>query len=212
MSERTVPTGIKELDEKLNGGLPVGLTMIYGKANTNKLTLALKLCINNINNGYSTLIVTSHPHLILYKLNQMNVQIDKSKMYFIQTKSIIDQMNVSLMVLNGYLRYDLIIIDNMGEYYRISSDLYTPLTIWKLAVKIMMLLGYASKKYAVPIVLLTQIRRNPKTGKEEPVMGNAVLFWSENVIHLRKIEGKTQIVVERYQGQQVNYEIIYEDQ
>ncbi len=211
MSEKIIPTGIKELDEKLNGGLPIGLTIIYGKANTNKLDLALKLCISNVNSGYSTLIVTSHPHLILYKMNQMNTLIDKSKVYFIQMKSIEDQIRVSLMIFNGYLKYDLIIIDNMGEYYRISSDLYTPLTIWKLAVKVMMLLGYASKKYSVPIVLLTQIRRNPRTGNEEPVMGNAALFWSENVIHLRRIGEKAQIIIERYKGQQINYEIIYED-
>jgi RecA/RadA recombinase len=211
VGEKIIPTGIKELDEKLNGGLPIGLTIIYGKANTNKLNLALKLCINNANSGYSTLIVTSHPHLILYKINQMNMLIDKSKVHFIQMKSIEDQIRVSLMIFNGYLKYDLIIIDNIGEYYRISSDLYAPLIIWKLAVKVMMLLGYASKKYSVPIILLTQIRRNPKTGNEEPVMGNAALFWSENVIHLRRIGEKTQITIERYQGQQINYEIIYED-
>lgn len=207
---RTIPTGIKELDEKLNGGLPTGLTIIYGKTNTDKLTLALRLCINNINDGYSTLIVTARPHLVLYKLNQMDKSFDKSKIRFIQTKNIEDQVYVSLMIFNGYLRDDLIIIDSIGEYYRISLDIYQPLTIWKLAIKTMMLLGYASKEYNTPIILLTQIRRNPKTSTEEPVMGNAALFWSENIIHLRKIKDKIYATIERFQGQQINYEVIYE--
>jgi RecA/RadA recombinase len=206
---KIIPTGIKEIDEKLIG-LTAGLTMIYGRANTDKLELALRLCINGINQGFSILMLTSRPHLMIYKLDQMNATIDRSKIYFIQIRNIKEQTYVTLMIYNGEINYDFIVIDSIGEYYRISTDLYSPLLLWRLAIENMMLLNHAARKFNIPILVIMPIRRNPKTGNEEPVMGNAVIFWSDTIIHLRKINGKKYAVIERLRGEQVNYEIIYE--
>lgn len=205
-----IPTGIKEIDEKLRGGLTPGLIIIYGKSNTDKLMLTLKLCINSINQGFSVLMLTSHPHLMVYKLDQMNVMIDQSKLHFIQIRSIKEQTYATLMISTGEINNDFIVIDSIGEYYRISVDLYSPLTLWRLAVENMMLLNYAAKKFNIPILVIMPIRRNPKTGNEEPVMGNAAIFWSDTIIHLRKIDEKKYAIIERLKGEQVNYEIVYE--
>ncbi len=207
---KIISTGIKEIDKKIHNGLSSGLTIIYGKANTDKLTLMLKSCINGVKQGFSVLILTSRPHLIVYKLDQIDPTIDKSKIHFIQIKSIKEQTYATLMIFNGEIKDDFIIIDSIGEYYRISTDLYSPLLLWRLAIENMMLLSYAARKFDIPILVLMQVRRNPKTGNEEPVMGNAAIFWSDTIIHLRKIEGKNYAVIERFKGEPTNYEIIYE--
>lgn len=207
---KIIPTGIKEIDEKLNNGLAPGLTIIYGRANTDKLMLMLKLCINSINQGFSVLMLTSHPHLMIYKLDQMNAIIDRSKLRFIQIRSIKEQTYATLMISNGEINNDFVVIDSIGEYYRISADLYSPLSLWRLAIENMMLLNYTARKFNIPILVLLPIRRNPKTGNEEPVMGNAAIFWSDTIIHLRKIDEKKYAIIERLRGEQVNYEIAYE--
>lgn len=204
-----IPTNCQSIDELLSGGFPCGqISLIYGKSNTGKTSLAIQCSVICARYNFKTIFVDNENSFSPVRLSQIaGNDVDLiSPLIILFSPLNFNEQSTFIETLDLYLnqRIVLIIFDTIIGLYR--SEFSKTEKIFALNRRLNRQLAYLSKIvkfYNVAILLTSQVRNNLQYNvdkKIEPVAHRLLRFWSQNIIRLEKTEKNSvrQAVLEKY--------------
>jgi RecA/RadA recombinase len=214
---KTLETGIKSLDNEINGGYPIKkLTLIYGEEKSGKTSLALQAAINNSLKNRKTIWIDCglhlHPERISIALENKNIE--KSLIIFLRPKTFEEQTRIieeMPFLMNEKIK--LIIFENYNELHRIIfGDIKKDLSIFKdLSFQIAYLKNIAFK-WEIPLIVTAQMHEVPigEGTIEEPVAARISKYWADIIIKLQNLVRRNikRIIIEKG-GKNENREIFF---
>jgi RecA/RadA recombinase len=192
-----IETGIKSLDNEINGGYPIKkLILIYGEEKSGKTSLALQAAINNSLKNRKTIWIDCgmhlHPERISIALENKNIE--KDLIIFLRPKTFEEQTRIVEEIpflMNEKIK--LIIFENYNELHRIIfGDIKKDLSIFKdLSFQIAYLKSIAFK-WGVPLIVTAQIHKVliGEEAIEEPVAARISKYWADIIIKLQNLVRK----------------------
>jgi DNA repair protein RadB len=208
-------TGNILLDKVLNKGYKSKeINMIYGPAATGKTTCCLMVAIDKAKKNEKVLYLDTENGFSIERIKQI-VKATNKKDY----KEIIENIivisidtfekqiktfeNLKEIVENGLI--GLVIIDTMGKQYRkaLREDHSAANNAMN---KQMREIKNVLDKTSAEIVITNQVYADFKNeGEVEMVGGKMIRNWSDNIIELKKIDGKREIILAT--GEKTNFKI-----
>jgi len=188
-----IPTGCKNIDELLGGGLPERtITQLYGPAGSGKTIVCLQTLKNAVFTGKKVLYIDSEGGFSQQRLEQIagdrkqqvleNTVLLEPTNFEEQTK-MIDRLEDQ--------KVDLIIVDSITALYRIEmTEDKVQETNKTMGKQLTQLLGYA-RKNDIPILLTNQVYSNFENGNIEPVGGDLLKYISKVVVEMSKQDATT---------------------
>ena len=209
-------SGCVSLDRMLQGGLkPKQLALIYGEAATGKTTLALQYTINCARKGYVIIYIDTDGTFPSKRFKQMASDYENiAPQIGILTPKDFFQQTILFENLDAYItdKTGLIVVDTINSLYRLEVN-HSQRFTYKEFNRNLAYLASVSKKYALPILLTSQvhaqIQKPSQTEKIEPVATRTLNFWASTIMKLQshhKPNVKTAFL-ERQGGK--NYSNIY---
>ena len=189
-----ISTGIKKLDQILDGGIKNGIiTDIFGARGTGKTHLAMQISINSLQNGGTVLFQDTtgefRPERMLEIIKTRHLE-----------PSLLENVKVGRVTNTGeqiqYLskikemdNFSLIIIDNITDLF--SFEYSKELQVLEkniLFMRYMHDLSLIAIQKRIPIVITNMIRKIDKTEKEN--LYNSISFFTHLKINLMKKDAK----------------------
>ncbi|MEM2928622.1 MAG: ATPase domain-containing protein [Nitrososphaerota archaeon] len=212
-----IETGIKSLDNEINGGYPIKkLTLIYGEEKSGKTSLALQAAINNSLKNRKTIWIDCgmhlHPERISIALENKNIE--KNLIIFLRPKTFEEQTRIieeMPFLMNEKIK--LIIFENYNELHRIIfGDIKKDLSIFKdLSFQIAYLKNIAFK-WKIPLIVTAQVHEVPIREEtiEEPVAARISKYWADIIIKLQNLVRRNvkKMIIEKGGGSE-NREIFF---
>ena len=190
-----ISTGLKKLDEFLNGGIPNGVIVdIFGGNGSGKTQLLLQLCINSIKNGGNVLYLDTtggfRPERILEIQKQLGIELNILEKI---TVSRVTNTSDQIKSINNFEKnhFSLIVIDNITDLF--SYEYKSDESVFEknsLFMKYMIQLSKFAITKKIPIIFTNMIRSHE--GKEVENMKSAVDPFTHIKIHLFKNSAKFQ--------------------
>jgi DNA repair protein RadB len=212
MEPSKIPTGCRELDEILDGGITVGdITLVYGEAETAKTTLAMHCAVNCAEKGFKTLFVDCDGTFSPIRLSQIvpeNVERVAERIIltrpknFGEQKTIIDNLasyltkGFGLVVFDTITRlYSLEVAENPEKTFELNRELNRQVA-W---------LAQVAKTKKIAVLLVSQVRSvfNPYVSVE-PVATRVLKFWANTIIAMKPTENPKviRVIVEKKSGRE----------
>lgn len=179
-----VCSGCKEFDEFLEGGYSK-ITTIYGAAATGKTTLAMLGAIEQAKMGKNVVYIDVENNFSIERLKQLVGEEYKellNNFLIIKIKSFKEQQIRIRDLLKLGEKISLIIIDNIGGYYRRLLK-RKPELANRMLISQLRTLEEVSKK--VPILITSQIYTNLKDNTTNIVGGSIIKKSSNYLIELK---------------------------
>ena len=189
-----ISTGIKKLDQILDGGIKNGIiTDIFGARGTGKTHLAMQISINSLQNGGTVLFLDTtgefRPERMLEIIKTRHLE-----------PSLLENVKVGRVTNTGeqiqYLskikemdNFSLIIIDNITDLF--SFEYSKELQVLEkniLFMRYMHDLSLIAIQKRIPIVITNMIRKTDKTEKEN--LYNSISLFTHLKINLIKKDAK----------------------
>ena len=189
-----ISTGIKKLDQILDGGIKNGIiTDIFGARGTGKTHLAMQISINSLQNGGTVLFLDTtgefRPERMLEIIKTRHLE-----------PSLLENVKVGRVTNTGeqiqYLskikemdNFSLIIIDNITDLF--SFEYSKELQVLEkniLFMRYMHDLSLIAIQKRIPIIITNMIRKIDKTEKEN--LYNSISFFTHLKINLMKKDAK----------------------
>lgn len=189
---KILPTGIKNIDKLLNGGIKGGaLTHVYGKARSGKTTLAIQTAVKVAISGWRILYVDAENSFSSQRLRQISgtsfERVAKEIVVFRPT-TFVEQSNI-VDNIEKYIvpKVKLIIFDTIATLYRVelgNSQRNFALNR-ELNRQLAVLLGLA-KKHDIAILITNQVRDVLVEGvaEIEPVGKRVLEHWTTSSLLL----------------------------
>ena len=187
-----IKTGLKKLDQSLDGGIKEGLiTDVYGQNATGKTQLTFQICINAIKNEKNVLFQDTtgnfRPERLIemLKLHKLNpILLDKIKVRRI-TNSIQQVESLSKI---SFKNFSLIVIDNVTDLFSFEySKKEQSLEKYLAFMKYMQNLASIAINAKIPIVVTNSIRTFDENEKEN--LEKSINLFSHIKIRLTKNQG-----------------------
>jgi len=188
-----LPTGCRNIDELLGGGLPERtITQLYGPAGSGKTIVCLQALKNASLIGKKVMYVDSEGGFSQQRLEQ--IAGDK-KQTILKNTILVEPTNfeeqIKIMDKLENEKVDLIIVDSITALYRIEmTEDKVQETNKALGKQLTQLLGYA-RKNNIPILLTNQVYSNFDNGNIEPVGGDLLKYISKVVVEMSKEDAVT---------------------
>lgn len=188
-----ISTGLKKLDEILNGGIPSSaITDVYGANGTGKTQLLLKICIHSIKNKGNVLFLDTtggfRPERILEIQKHLNLEfniLDKITISRIRNTS--EQINFHKNI--ELENFSLIVIDNITDLfsyeYKTEESIFEKNSLFMRHLHDLSLIALTKK---IPIVITNMIRNMGDTEVEN--MRKAIDLYTHIKIKLSKNHSK----------------------
>ena len=182
--ESFVPTGISEVDNFLQGGIPNGkITHVYGPAGSGKTTFVLKLAASVAKQKSKVLYIDSGNQFDSERLRQIcgdKFPIVSKNIMVIHPEDFLEQSEV-IDRLEPFLGKDvkLIIVDTLTALYRRSLTKDKERTVvyhQELNRQIAVLLD-SSIHHKIPLVLINQVTAKPEIQDVIPVAPSILRYW-----------------------------------
>ncbi|MFZ9005246.1 MAG: ATPase domain-containing protein [Nitrosopumilaceae archaeon] len=188
-----ISTGLKKLDEILNGGIPsCAITDIYGANGTGKTQLILQICINSIKNKGNVLFLDTtggfRPERILEIQKHQNLDLNiLDKITISRISNTSEQIN---SIKNTDLeKFSLIVIDNITDLfsyeYKTEDSISEKNSLFMRHLHDLSLIAITNK---IPIVITNMIRN--MGDKEVENMRKAIDLYTHIKIKLSKNSSK----------------------
>ncbi|MBA4453914.1 MAG: ATPase domain-containing protein [Nitrosopumilaceae archaeon] len=188
-----ISTGLKKLDEILNGGIPsCAITDIYGANGTGKTQLILQICINSIKNKGNVLFLDTtggfRPERILEIQKHQNLDLNiLDKITISRIRNTSEQIN---SIKNTDLeKFSLIVIDNITDLfsyeYKTEDSISEKNSLFMRHLHDLSLIAITNK---IPIVITNMIRN--MGDKEVENMRKAIDLYTHIKIKLSKNSSK----------------------
>jgi DNA repair protein RadB len=192
-----IPTGCKELDKSLEGGIPFeNVSLIYGEAETGKTTLAMQLTVNCALQGYKTLFIDCDGTFSAQRLSQIaseNFKKVAELMILVKPNSFREQ-TVVIDKLPEYVvkNFGLLVVDTLTSLYRVEIAEH-PNKTFELNRELnrqMALLAQIAKTRKIAVIIASQVRSvfDEAYVSIEPVATRVLKFWADIIIALRPTE------------------------
>ena len=188
------PTGLPELDEGLDGGLPTSsITLIYGEEKSGKTSLALKLCALAARRDRAAYIDCSnrlHP-LRLAQILRGN-RVDRSRLLILPVESFFQQEEIVLRLYDYPPPAPLIVLDDFTFRHRleIKGDVKQDTPIYERLAFQLAALKEAAMKRDIAIVIIGQVHTLPNTGETRAVAHRILTYWSDYVLRMGRRFGE----------------------
>lgn len=192
-----IPTGCKNIDLLLGGGIPERtITQLYGPAGSGKTIVCLETLKNATLTGKKVAYIDSEGGFSSQRLEQIA---GTKKNKILENTLLIEPTNFDeqIDIINKIEKekVDLIIVDSITALYRIElTDEKVQETNKALGRQLITLLAYA-RKNNVPILLTNQVYSNFDNGNIEPVGGDLLKYISKIVIEMQKIDPITRRMI-----------------
>lgn len=189
-TKKRIPIGCLCLDRLLHGGLPPNqLTVFYGKAATGKSTIALQYSVNCARNNLQVIYIDGDGAFSVERLKQIASDFDLvAPLILIFTPKNFFEQTVLVEKLELYLsdNIGLIIVDTINNLYRVTlKNSKITFTLNRELNRQLAYLAYYTKKYDIPVLVMSQVHSSLKEGGEvEPVATRALNYWASNIVHL----------------------------
>jgi DNA repair protein RadB len=192
-----IPTGCRELDKFLDGGISsenVGL--FYGEAETGKTTLAMQLAVNCALQGYKTLFIDCDGTFSARRLSQIaseNFKDVAEQIILIKPNSFREQ-TVAIDKLPEYIskNFGLLVVDTLTSLYRaeIAEHPDKAFELNRELNRQMALLAQIAKTRKIVVAIASQVRSvlDEAYVSIEPVATRVLKFWADIIIALRPTE------------------------
>ena len=188
-----ISTGLKKLDEILNGGIPsCAITDIYGANGTGKTQLILQICVNSIKNKGNVLFLDTtggfRPERILEIQKHQNLDLNiLDKITISRIRNTSEQIN---SIKNTDLeKFSLIVIDNITDLfsyeYKTEDSISEKNSLFMRHLHDLSLIAITNK---IPIVITNMIRN--MGDKEVENMRKAIDLYTHIKIKLSKNSSK----------------------
>ena len=184
-----ISTGLKNLDEILNGGIPsCAITDIYGANGTGKTQLLLQICINSIKNKGNVLFLDTtggfRPERILEIQKHQNLDLNiLDKITISRIRNTSEQMNSTKNI--DLEKFSLIVIDNITDLfsyeYKTEESIFEKNSLFMRHLHDLSLIAITNK---IPIVITNMIRN--MGDKEVENMRKAIDLYTHIKIKLSK--------------------------
>ncbi|MBS3150319.1 AAA family ATPase [Candidatus Woesearchaeota archaeon] len=156
-----------------------GINLIYGESATGKTTLALQESLRFAKENKRVLYVDTENGFSVERLKQMddNYREALNKIFLVQPKSFIEQHEL----IKKLSKFDLIIIDTIGKYYRreIKENLYSANARLNKQMRIL-------KGLDAPIMVLNQVYFDINKNRLRNIGENILKKWVDRIIQLEK--------------------------
>ena len=181
-----IPTGCRNLDKLLGGGLlESAITQVYGAPGSGKSNIALVSALNAAKLGKKVLFIDTEGSFHPERVKQ--VFKDKTMLKGVKLVNVSDFTQQEKVIMSlGKEKFDLIIVDSMTSLYRgeKTDENYIGIsrTLGKQASK---LLSYA-RDNQVPVLITNQVYMSLANGEDEPVGGDVLKYYSKVVVKIEK--------------------------
>ncbi len=193
-----IPTGLKSLDNFLNGGLTPGkLYHIYGPSGAGKTTLALQIVMNNLYMGGRVIWVETARKNFLNRLSIMLAENSRSKLSdiivfplknFEEQSSLINKLadfitrRINLLVFDTITDLYSISLQEKRENIKLNKEINRQLAVVKSACLLKNIIG----------VVINNVRQriSDEGFKTEPVAGKIITYWADYNIELSNFNFK----------------------
>jgi DNA repair protein RadB len=192
-----IPTGCRELDKFLDGGIPFeNVSLIYGEAETGKTTLAMQLAVNCALHGYKTLFMDCDGTFSVRRLSQIASENFKkvSELIILVKPNNFREQIIVIDKLPEYVakNFGLIVVDTLTSLYRVEIAEH-PNKAFELNRELnrqMALLAQIAKTRKVAVMIVSQVRSvfDEAYVSVEPVATRVLKFWADVIIALNPTE------------------------
>lgn len=185
-----IPTGLKQLDRFLSGGIPSGVIVdIFGGNATGKTLLSLQLAVNSIKNGGKVLYIDTtggfRPERILEIQKSSGINFDLLGKITVSRVTNTFQQIDALSNLNTQNDFSLIVIDNITDLFSYEYTARESIAEKNaLFMRYMRNLSHIAVTNKIPIVITNMIRH--LKDKEVENMKGAIDQFTHIKIHLFK--------------------------
>ncbi len=179
-----VSSGCKEFDEFLNGGYS-DITTMYGAAATGKTTFAILSAIEQAKRGHNVLYIDVENNFSVQRFKQLSGECYKELLDNLLIVKINNFREQQLRIKSLFELQDkvsLIVIDNIGGYYRRLLKSKQELAN-RMFISQFRILEEVSKK--VPVLITNQVYTDAKNGEMRVVGGEIVKKSSDYIIELK---------------------------
>jgi DNA repair protein RadB len=195
-----IPTGCRELDKFLDGGIPFeNVSLIYGEAETGKTTLAMQLAVNCALHGYKTLFMDCDGTFSVRRLSQIASENFKkvSELIILVKPNNFREQIIVIDKLPEYVakNFGLIVVDTLTSLYRVEIAEH-PNKAFELNRELnrqMALLAQIAKTRKIAVIVASQVRSafDENYVSIEPVATRVLKFWADTIIALRPTENSS---------------------
>lgn len=192
-----IPTGCRELDKFLDGGIPFeNVGLFYGEAETGKTTLAMQLAVNCALQGYKTLFIDCDGTFSARRLSQIaskNFRDVAEQIILMKPKSFCEQA-VVIDKLPEYIskNFGLLVVDTLTSLYsaEIAEHPNKAFELNRELNRQMALLAQIAKTRKIVVIIASQVRSvfDETYVSIEPVATRVSKFWADIIIALRPTE------------------------
>jgi RecA/RadA recombinase len=192
----------------MGGGIPkANVTLLYGKANTGKSSLALQCAVISARQNLKTIIIDSDNTFSPMRLSQIaphDLDYISPLIFIFKPKSFYEQ---SLLIenLDDYISDDivLIIVDTITSHYRLELGRIEKIfSLNRNLNRQIAYLGRIAKIHNIAVLLISQVRdvfQNDKQ-KIEPVATRVLKFWAQIILKLKMTKKPTvrEVLIEKH--------------
>ncbi len=209
-----IPIGCESIDRLLGGGLVEGaITQIYGESGSGKTNIALFTAFTASKMNKKVIFLDTEGSFHEQRVNQI---FGDEKNALLKNIKLLDARSFEEQEeeIEKITKYgcDLIIIDSMTSLYRVerTDDNYYDVnkTLGKQALK---LLNYA-RENNIPVLITNQVYRDIETGKDEPVGGSILKYYSKIILEIKKTSEGRKAVLKKHlskkDGEEAEFQIV----
>jgi RecA/RadA recombinase len=196
--QRIISTGSRAIDESLGGGLPLGISLVYGEAETGKTTLALQCAVNCGKQRVETFFVDCDGSFSVQRLTQIASRqfAEVAKLIVLARPRDFREQAVIIDQLAEYVTsgFGLAVIDTFTSLYRLRVS-ESPSKTFELNRELnrqLAVLAQVAKTKKISVLITSQVHSvlDEASATVEPVATRVLKFWADTIIALKPSEDR----------------------
>ncbi len=214
MNSKRVSTGVKFLDEFLEGGYETdAITTLYGPAGAGKTNLALLAAVEMAKQKKKVIFVDTEGGFSVARLKQVFPDYKKhlDKIVFLRPTNFDEQTKV-ISKLKDLVssKIGLIVVDTMTMLYRLQRSFKDEEYNRDLSLQ-MLALNEIARKYNIPVLLTSQVYTSFDTGAIKMVGGDILLYSSKCLMELAPLHnGKRKLMLRKHRSIASEKEVLFQ--
>lgn len=215
MNTKRVPSGVKFVDDFLEGGYEVdAITTIYGPAGAGKTNMALLAAVEVAKQGKKVIFVDTEGGFSVARLKQLLPEYKKllDRMVFLRPTTF-DEQNKSIEMLKKLVdgKIGLIVVDTITMLYRLQRSFKEDDNYNRDLSLQMLVLNEIARKHNIPVLLTSQVYSSFENSRIRIVGGDILLYTSKCLLELEPVHGgKRKLILRKHRSIAGEKELLFE--